>query len=324
MLGFLPQSSENKLYFIFSLRKEGHYRDFSKVVSNLLENNGYRTVLVDTTIKQLLLSFFSFRIIFIDGDKKHLLFAPIIIIRSWFKFKNYMFSIRTENVFTNKIHKILKYPIYIFLRKFSNTKIISIHKENIREEYEKIITHFIYDIQYWDLKYLNINIAIPSELEKFDFSNSIAIIGEFNEKKSRSELLSFLKDYNRGNFTFIFAGKVNEKDKEFLMSHSKCVVINRYIANEELFYVYEKCEFIWCYYSTQIQRPSGIFGRALQLGKKIIVRDGGYLARSNRDYPCLIKMKQITDLFNKKDNCSLENWENKKDSSNELLDILTN
>jgi len=49
------------------------------------------------------------------------------------------------------------------------------------------------------------------------------------------------------------------------------------ISDEELFSLYGCADYIWCKYALSNEISSGIFGRAYQLGKVAIVREGSYL-----------------------------------------------
>ena len=306
-----------KPYYIFSINKNGHYEDYAKVLSSLISAKVIRS-----TIQQLKISFSSNSIIFLDGDSFHLLFFPIIVLRSLLGYKNYLFSIRTERVLDVPLQKLIKLPIYKLLKSFTNTRIISIHKDNIRAEYHSFVTDFIFDIQYWDLKYLDLQSEQPIELNNLDISNTISIIGEFNNKKSRKELISFLKVNKGFDFKFLFAGKIFEEDLAFLKNHQNCIVLDRYISNEEILFIYENSKLIWCYYSNDVERPSGIFGRAIQLKKHAIVREDGHLHKSNFNNPNLIKIREVKEMLNINFDLKIVNWENSRDSSIDLLKIL--
>ena len=303
-------------YLIYTVNKEGHYKDYEKVLEKITNGKVIRSI-----FRQIILSFKNCSIIYLDGDSFHLLFTPLILIRSWIGLRNYLFSIRTERVLQVKIQKIIKLPIYMLIKYTTNTKIISIHKESIRKEYDKFITDFIYCLQYWDLRLINVRRIKPKELNK-NITNIISIIGEFNDKKSRKELLKYLKNNSCTRYKFLFTGKILEEDSEFLKDHPDCIVIDRNISNEELFYVYETSTFIWCFYSPEVNRPSGIFGRAMQLEKQIIVKKNGYLHKNNTHYPYLKIISCVEEVNELEINYSKTDWVNVKDSYKDLLNII--
>ena len=53
-------------------------------------------------------------------------------------------------------------------------------------------------------------------------------------------------------------------------------------------------DIVYCYYNSK--RPSGFFGRALQLKRPVIVKKGGYLDVAHPDYDKKIKLECLTEL----------------------------
>lgn len=308
----------DRTILIFSVTKKGHYDEYAEVFSRLV-----RGKIIRSRPAQLKHSLSKHPILFVDGDTTHLLFVPVIVFRSLMGFKNYMMSIRTEYIVEIPWQRRVKYPLYRLLRKFSNTRIISTHQDARRSEYEPFITDFIHDVQYWDVPFLDTRVSRVPEIAKSGSKRLLSVIGELNEKKSRADLLRFLKN-NRGlAFTIVFAGIVPEKDLAFLRSHPDCLVLNRYITRPELFYIYEASTWIWAFYGKDVRRPSGIFGRAVQLRKKVIVRKNGFLSRTNRDNPYMIEIDSVEEIRNLKAAEELNTrWKGDKDSSRELRGIL--
>ncbi|MBW8034422.1 MAG: hypothetical protein FVQ79_01800 [Planctomycetes bacterium] len=112
-------------------------------------------------------------------------------------------------------------------------------------------------------------------------------------------------------------------DLELLERHPDCILINRYIENPEMFYLYSLADFVYSFYTQDTNRPSGIFRIAVQLKKHVIVRRGSFLHKSNQEYEGLVPVDGI-DEFNQK--ClgpfSEITCEDRFDDSKVLLNIL--
>jgi hypothetical protein len=52
---------------------------------------------------------------------------------------------------------------------------------------------------------------------------------------------------------------------------------DRFISNEELFDLYACADLIWCCYAADYDQASGVFGRAIQLGIPVVVREGALI-----------------------------------------------
>ena len=78
----------------------------------------------------------------------------------------------------------------------------------------------------------------------------------------------------------VAAGKVDEDclaDAERLQDLGM-VVLGRFVSDEELIALFGIADYVWCRYD-ESQLSSGIFGLAVQLRKKAIVREGSYPER---------------------------------------------
>ncbi|EDX80022.1 hypothetical protein BBAL3_1179 [Brevundimonas sp. BAL3] len=57
------------------------------------------------------------------------------------------------------------------------------------------------------------------------------------------------------------------------------VVVNQFISDEELSSLYGTATVVWGVYAPHYDQASGIFGRAVQYGKPILLRRGSSIAR---------------------------------------------
>jgi hypothetical protein len=74
----------------------------------------------------------------------------------------------------------------------------------------------------------------------------------------------------------LIAGKVDAEAEASVDAIAKAggIVINRRIADTELYAIYHASSAIWCCYQPEYDIASGIFGRAMQFGKRPAIRAG--------------------------------------------------
>ncbi|MBI2259912.1 MAG: hypothetical protein HYU67_13565 [Flavobacteriia bacterium] len=227
-------------------------------------------------------------------------------MRSIWGAKAIAISVRTEYLYLDKNYekesdKSFKYKqklkqiIFLLIKHFSLTKVYSIHKNT---KYDKLVLHYthgnFYDIQLWDLKYLNFKESMPKELInlKLDLDNYVLLAGKLDERRSKSEFIKFIK--NNSDIKFIIAGIIDDNDINILKDKPNLILINRFISNEELFFLMKYCKSIYSYYSNY--RPSGFFGRSVQLNRQIIVKNNSFLSENFKEYKKLISISNLSEL----------------------------
>lgn len=139
--------------------------------------------------------------------------------------------------------------------------------------FDPYITDYITDFQYWDLAFLDLPTQPLPEVAGPRDRPRVAVLGQLNEKKSRSELLELVRDYpGEWPFELVVAGRVDEEAGGILGGHPSVRLVNRYLEAGEIMHLYGAADLIWAYYSRDTNRPSGIFGRSIQLGRPVLVR----------------------------------------------------
>jgi hypothetical protein len=190
---------------------------------------------------------------------------------------------------------LYKRVLFALLKRASSTRIYSIHKNSADEKtMSKFIYGFFYDPSLWDLQFLSFETKKPKELENLPLpiDNYILFIGSLIERRSRTEFLEYLKT-NR-QYQFLMSGNIDPEDAEVLKQYPNVFFINRYIGDDELYYLMDKCHVIYNFYTNQ--RPSGFFGRSMQMSKYIIVRSNSFLSTFFKDYSNLISVAKLDEL----------------------------
>ncbi|PQJ81100.1 hypothetical protein [Polaribacter glomeratus] len=295
----------NKSIVCFSANRTCHHDDYFLLISTQK-----KAINVKNSWLKLKYLLSNKAIMFFDIDSRDLIFLPLILLRSIWTNGNYAISVRTEYLieggtfkeFLKKPEDLIFFKSYIkknmfrVIKCFSNTNLISIHKNHPFEKIiGKYVNSFIYDPQLWDLNVLSILKSKPPEIDEnifHEMKKTVLVAGRLNGQRSKSELIDYLK-INK-TFNFIIAGNVQKEDLVILKELENCLVLNRFLSNEELLYLLNKCHIIYCFYTND--RPSGFFGRALQLNKPIIVRENRYLDRMFLEYKNLIKVKSLNQL----------------------------
>lgn len=187
-----------------------------------------------------------------------------------------------EAVYGKSIRLKFKRIILAVLRRIRGISVFAIFPPLLDRRLELVTTDWIYDPQLWDLEK---NTPTPHAL--FDFKalargrKIVAAIGTQNSNKGFGVMCdAWVNNPSlRERYLFVSAGKVAENmmEEAAAFSLSGGYLINRFITDEELLSLYESSDLIWCCYSPEYDQASGIFGRAAQLGRCPIVRQGSQM-----------------------------------------------
>lgn len=322
-----------KKLLCFGANRICHHYDYYLLIDSLLLNDDVDVVYVRSWKAKFRWLVSKESIVYLDIDKYDLFFVPIVILRSFYAKRSFGISVRTERLLMSQVSSVYDFTvlcakriIFICLKNFSNTTIISTHKDQRGLLFLKnYVREFVFDIQYWDLNYMQIERRRPSNpiLNKIDFANIILIPGRFNRQKSVEEFLSAL-DSNKEQ-KFLIAGKVDGEVLDLLIEWDNIFIINEYLPNEELLYLIEKSKYIYCFYPLEFDRPSGFFGRTIQSNNIALVRANSYLSR---EFDLLPNVVSLNSLFSIRSQINNSNISLKKgfdlDSSTELKSILLN
>lgn len=166
-----------------------------------------------------------------------------------------------------------KYYILKFSKKSKYITNISIVPFYVDKKISKIADNWIYDPQLWDLKQEEFDYFNEANKEKTE-KGIVSLIGSQNRLKGFGFLMENLGKFEK-ELKFFFLGKL---DEEMTILYSKKEVfenidgINRFVTDQEIIRQYALSDYIWCHYDESYDQASGIFGRAVQLGAKVIIR----------------------------------------------------
>lgn len=295
----------NRKIYCFSANRICHHDDYYLLINKIRPSSNINC---NKEKRRLLIT--DAPIVFFDIDGADLAYIILILLRGLWGGKGLAISVRTEYLLVKRslfefifqrgrlvfIKAWVKRILFYLIKNFSTTTLLSIHKNHPQKKDMVVyVNDFVYDPQLWDLDLLNIKPSIPEEMKDFVFDKTqpiILVAGRFNEQRSKNELLDFLKKNSKLNF--VIAGLIEPSDFNFLKKNINCLIINRFLSNSELIYLYDFCSIVYCYYTNN--RPSGFFGRAIQFQKPIIVRKGQFLHKAFSEYNKLIVIEELDDL----------------------------
>ncbi|WP_137157867.1 hypothetical protein [Rhizobium sp. FKL33] len=216
-------------------------------------------------------------------------------LRSFFAsgFINLPFLRRTAGLFfrtgecfrTDSIKYKIKRLLFSLAANSKLYNIVTIMPHSIDQRFSQVSNGWIYDPQFWDIPYLPETKYIDELAEilinKAKGRQICVALGAQNTDKG-FEFFARIWLSNpaiREKFLFVAAGRVAEGLRSIAseIAETGGVILDRYISDNELATLYVAADCIWSCYSPAYNQSSGILGRAFQLGKPSIVRDGSYM-----------------------------------------------
>lgn len=271
---------------ILTTKKPGHYKSYGELCRAL---NGGGTVMETAPIW---LTLRHERLVLVDGDSAHLNLSPLVVFRSLLGRPTVFLSVRTEDLLNIRFKSRIKHLLIRFLIRLRRTSYVSIHYPGLKHLEGRCITKCIYDPQLWDLPHLTSKKKSPDELA--GATGYLLVLGALNEKRCKDELIANLDSLQA--VKVVFAGRMNAEDKKKVETFPNVILINRYVTDAEILGLYANAGIVYAYYDKSVNRPSGIFGRSLQLGLPVIVRKGGYLDKHYGNYERMIKLSSLSAL----------------------------
>jgi hypothetical protein len=191
----------------------------------------------------------------------------------------------------------IKLNTFRMLRKFSNIRMLSILPFYLDSRFNEVTSDWIYDPQFWDLATVIENGQVPHTniaLEMASLANGrniLLFLGSPSDIKGFSFLENILlaQPSLARNMLIAVAGRINPP---FKAAQSRLLqlgvwFIDRLLDEDEVVSLKAASSILWACYEQSYNSSSGIFGRAMQLDKNVVVRSGSYLESiaGHVDYP---------------------------------------
>lgn len=161
---------------------------------------------------------------------------------------------------------------------------------------EVVCTDWGYDPQLWD------QIDIPTAPDPATVSMIadlakgrpvLAFLGRASRIKGLPKLAALLaaRPDLAKSITIVVAGSVDAdcKPEAAQLSDLGATVWDRHITDAELSALYQSADLVWANYDASYDQASGIFGRAVQRGRPVVIREGAMLGRYAKllGHPCV-------------------------------------
>jgi hypothetical protein len=271
------------MLYILKPSKKGHYNSYIEYFNRLIPKHKCRTVEKEELKK---LKPKSNKILLLDFN-----ITDIFQILSWgLKNDIYLIHVSIEQLYLKKnksLRSFIKKKLFTLLKKLELLKIISTHRGAPYEDQLKSVDTIVYDLQYYDLLPVdNLITERPIELVNHTISESIvAIINTSTDKYDLIELENSIALNTHIKFIIV--------SRKIDLSRFKNVIqINRFISDNELYYLYK--HFNHFLVTTRTNRPSGIFGRTMQFNKFAIILENSF--NKGIDYPNSIAIKCLLEI----------------------------
>lgn len=229
------------------------------------------------------------KILFATLDEHMFSFAAIAVLRSMMGRPTAALFLRAQKCFDpTRLKYKIKALAFRGLRRVPKLMVATITPFRFAPEYAKVAHAGVHDPQLWDFwedgrVHQPVGTNLSEEIVKQANGRNICIaLGQMGASKGADFLASLLKQNPEfGQRTLVvWAGMVPDVAipvAESLQANGS-IVIARFISDAELESLYGIATLIWACYAPSYDQASGVFGRALQLGVPVIVREGSLVA----------------------------------------------
>lgn len=276
---------------LVSFRNDGHRPSYNEVLSAALAKEG---IALESNASSSDTDFFPM----LDDNKTA--FFRMALLNSISRRRTVALFFRPMECFLRTSVKYrIKNLLFRTLRLLPNIQIITILPFSVEKRFATVAHNWINDPQFWDLRYLSAGGSAgsgPLSLEvrrRVQGRTVIAAMGAQNKIKGFEYFARIWLQHPelRKRYLFVAAGNVSEDCQSIAEEFAKAdgLLFDRFVSDSELLELYHAADHIWSCYAPNYNQSSGIFGRAFQLAKPSIVREGSLLVTiaTNLDHPHL-------------------------------------
>lgn len=220
-------------------------------------------------------------VLFLMVEEDMLGYAAACFFRSFFGRRSVGLLFRgREAVRGSALKHRLKRYLLSMLKTSQGVTTISIVPFHSVLHLETVADDWIDDPQLWDLHDLNMpDTLLSQEIKALAQGRRVLVaLGMQNAGKGFGFLTDVWRTNGgiRKNWLFVTAGKVSGdmQDTASYFAQSGGVLVDRFVTDDEMRSLYGVSNAVWGVYSPDYDQASGIFGRAVQFGKPIILRRG--------------------------------------------------
>ena len=279
--------NRNEEKLVYAVNDSGHRRSYLDIFEGMF---GLDILVGRSSIPTLFRLIRAKTILFATLDDDIFSFVFVASVRSLFNKPTVALFLRAEKCFeSSKWHYFFKRITFSLMRNFRGLNIATITPFSSAPQYKKIANMGLYDPQYWDIyddpdfnksKSTDLSLMIENQ------SNGrkvCCILGALTSIKGLSFINDTLEKYPEimNQILFVFAGKSTAFESNIMdsLKEKDTLVVDRFTSNDEISSAYKVADIIWCCYAPEYNQASGIFGRAIQLNKCVIVREDSIVSQ---------------------------------------------
>lgn len=169
----------------------------------------------------------------------------------------------------------------------SKVRIWSIVPFELSSVAKRVAHDCIIDPQFWDLSTESVDSVLDVSIEDYllergrkkskgTFQSVVAYIGRVSESKGFSAFKELVIRSDE-RLIGLIVGKMEAHDVNVDFGDSRFHIYRGEACEQALLKGYKYADFIWCGYASDYDQMSGIYGRAVQLSKSVIVRRGSLI-----------------------------------------------
>lgn len=212
-------------------------------------------------------------------------FAVVSLLRAALGKPTLGLSLRIENMFQQlTLKRWAKRLIYRLLLRTPGASVCSLKPFFLEPRLSTVAQSWIYDPQWWDLLVAPVpaegpNREVQRQIEKAVIPGKALVVlpGHQSLIKGLEIFTQFAK--RNAQFRCVCIGPKSDIPetfwKEFTSAGGVQILTN--LSEEDLAWIYKRADLIWACYRADYDQSSGIFGRALQRGKRVAVRAQSFL-----------------------------------------------
>jgi hypothetical protein len=228
-------------------------------------------------------------LLFASLDQHMFSFAAISIIRSVLGRPTVALFLRAQRCFEyGKLIYPIKRFVFWALRRVRLLTVVTITPFEVAPRYAEVARAGVCDPQYWDL-HDGITLRKPGctslsdEVRERAGSRRICcVLGALGTGKGLGFLAGTLERHPQmmTHAFIVCAGRVmpGNSDLAARLLAQGALLVDRFISDAELESLYGIADAIWACYAPDYDEASGVFGRAIQWGVPVIVREGSVIA----------------------------------------------
>ena len=268
---------------VFERVLAGHRQNYAETIGHVL---GARVVL-GKSLAALMDAVFSRHLVVTTLESAPRLYSAILIARALVGARSTVIATRWHVLSPRRtFQSTLRRMIQHLLLWFEPIQVLSITPPSDIESPKA--PRYIEDIEFWDLPQAVFDGPPRSSLaDEVDAAKggrkAIVALGTLDISKG----LLFLEQIFDATpalseqYVVVCCGEVMEPSRAALepLRRRAAVWVDRFLDRDELLSLYRQADVVWCCYEPGYDVSSGVFGRAIQLGRPTITRAGSIVAR---------------------------------------------